>query len=124
MASRNSTQMTPSGSNTLVSPMITTLADPPTRLMDGAAMDYFLIEMVNTLRSSSNVATARAQKVEQEMIDAGLLPPPPPPASSKKENRDSIGSSRSGKPVDDEEEPLRMRLESIGMHVGANITER
>lgn len=107
--------------------MVATLAEPPVRLMDGAAMDYFLIEMVNTLRNSSAVATARAQKVEQEMIDAGLLPPPPPPTSTKKENRDSTGSlaSRSDKPgVSEEDEPLRMRLESIGMHVGANITER
>ena len=104
--------------------MIATLADPPLRLMDGAAMDYFLIEMINTLRTSSAVAAARSQEIEREMVDAGLLPPPPPPSSLKKENRDSVGGLTAKGPVTDEEEGLRVRLESIGMHVGANITER
>jgi hypothetical protein len=116
MASRNSAQIQPNA--------IAAMADPPLRLMDGAAMDFFLIEMVNTLRTSSAVATARAQTVEQEMIDAGLLPPPPPPSSLKHQNRDSVGSLSLRSTKEDEEEPLRMRLESIGMHVGANIAER
>jgi trafficking protein particle complex subunit 6 len=111
-------------SNSSVSPLIATLADPPVRLMDGAAMDYFLIEMVNTLRISSAVASARAQKIEQDMINAGLLAPPPPLQTSKKENRTSGGSLSLRKPVDDEDEGLRLRLESIGIHVGSNITER
>jgi len=107
--------------------MIATLADPPMRLVDGAAMDYFLIEMVNTLRISSAVASSRAQKLEQEMIETGLLPTPPPPPSFKKDNRDSTGSLTSHTvkgPADDDDEGLRIRLESIGMHVGANVTER
>ncbi|KAF9481253.1 TRAPP complex subunit trs33 [Pholiota conissans] len=110
------------------------LADPPVHHIDGAAMDYFLIEMVATLRESAAVATARAKKVEQEMVDAGLIPPPlPVPSSLKKDNsaRDSVTSlaSRSGSAsgkgtLDEEEEPVRQRLEAIGMHVGANFSER
>jgi hypothetical protein len=93
--------------------------------MDAAAMDYFLIEAVRTLRHSSAVAEARAKKVEDEMIDAGLIPPPPPPQVKAKKDaqRDSIGTGTSA-PSDDEDEGLRARLEAIGLHVGANITER
>ena len=109
------------------------LADPPIRQIDGAAMDYFLIELVATLRESAAVATARSKKVEQEMIEAGLIPRPTPvPSSHKKEKespaRDSVtrtGSAAGGKSVvDEEEEPVRQRLEAIGMHVGANFAER
>ena len=111
------------------------LADPPIRQIDGAAMDYFLIELVATLRESAAVATARSKKVEQEMLEAGLIPPPAPvPSSLKKEKdssaRDSVtslasktGSTAGGKSVEDEE-PVRQRLEAIGMHVGANFSER
>lgn len=109
------------------------LADPPTRYIDTAAMDYLLIEMVATLRESAAVATARQKKIEREMVEAGLLPPPAPvPTALKKETaRDSVTSvasrtgSASGKaPLDEEEEPVRQRLETIGMHVGSNFTER
>lgn len=91
-------------------------------------MDYFLIELVSTLRASSAVAVARAKKVEQEMIEAGLLspmPPVPPAVPSKRDSLASITSKAEGKTaVDDEDEALRLRLESIGMHVGANVAER
>lgn len=110
------------------------LADPPMRLMDGAAMDYFQIELVEALRHSSSVATARAKKIEQEMIESGLIPPPPPPAPTlrvkKDVQRESLTSNASQSaiasksPLDEEEEELRVRLEAIGLHVGANITER
>ena len=102
------------------------MADTPVRFMDGAAFDFFLIEMVNTLRASSAHAQARARKAEQEMIDAGLLPAPLPTPAVRKEHRDSTTSlaSKAATKVDDEEEGLRLRLEAIGMHVGANITER
>ncbi|KDR68823.1 hypothetical protein GALMADRAFT_78072 [Galerina marginata CBS 339.88] len=109
------------------------LADPPMRQIDGAAMDYFLIEMVATLRESAAVATARSKKIEQEMMEAGLVPAPiPVPSSLKKESaRDSVTSlvSRTGSAagkgtLDEDEEPVRLRLEAIGMHVGANFSER
>jgi hypothetical protein len=101
------------------------LADPQSRLVDAAAMDYFLIEAVQTLRHSSAVAEARAKKVENEMVEAGLIPPPPPTQTKAKKDaqRDSIGIGSSA-PSDDEDEGLRARLEAIGLHVGANITER
>ena len=119
--------MNASTSSAALSASIVALADPPARLMDGPAMDYFLIEMVNTLRASSTVALARTKKIEQEMIEAGLLQPTltvPPPVPSK---RDSLASTTSSKPegkVSEEEEALRIRLESIGVHVGANVAER
>ncbi|KAI0666187.1 transport protein particle component [Trametes maxima] len=94
-------------------------------------MDYFVIEMVNTLRASSAIATARAKKVEQEMIDAGLMPAPAPapPALKKDKIRDSMGSNASRSSLskegqEGEDEELRARLEAIGVHVGANMAER
>ena len=115
-----------------ISPTLAALADPPNRQVDAAVMDYFLIEMVNTLRASSAVATARSKKIEQEMMDAGLLPPPAPVPPAKKESaRDSTTSLLStprvggrATPADEEDEALRTRLEAVGIHVGANYTER
>jgi hypothetical protein len=99
-------------------PSLATLADSQPRLMDAAAMEYFLIEAVQTLRHSSEVADSRAQKIQDEMIEAGLLPPPQVRAK-KDAQRDSVGTG-----TDDGEEGLRARLEAIGLHVGACITER
>jgi hypothetical protein len=106
-------------------PSLVALADPQPRSVDAAAMDYFLIEAVQTLRHSSAVADARAKKVEDEMIEAGLIPPPPSTQlkSKKDAQRDSFGAGSSA-PGDEEEEGVRTRLEAIGYHVGANITER
>ncbi|KZT09064.1 transport protein particle component [Laetiporus sulphureus 93-53] len=128
MSSRTSFQNSATGSSASASSLVS-MADPPLRQMDGAAVDYFLIEMVHTLRASSAVATARAKKVERDMIEAGLLPSPPPASSSLRDvQRDSAGSlaSRGGgkATVEDEDEGVRTRLEAIGMHVGANMTER
>ncbi|KAI0757475.1 transport protein particle component [Daedaleopsis nitida] len=132
MAARNSFQNTttrPSSTTSSV-PSLAAVADPAPRYVDGAAMDYFVIEMVNTLRASSAVATARTKKIEQEMIDAGLMPAPAavPPALKKNQLRDSVGSDGSrasiSKDAKDEDEELRARLEAIGMHVGANMAER
>ncbi|KIJ60121.1 hypothetical protein HYDPIDRAFT_117584 [Hydnomerulius pinastri MD-312] len=119
MASRSSLHMNPGSGSALA-----LLADPPTRLIDGAAMDYFLIEAVNALRASSAVAAARAQKIEQEMAEAGLVPPPPP--AKPQNHRDSVGSTtaRSTTLVDEEDEGVRSRLEAIGLHVGGNFAER
>ncbi|TBU48738.1 transport protein particle component [Dichomitus squalens] len=133
MASRNSFQTPanrPSSSTSSV-PSLAAVADPPPRYIDGAAMDYFVIEMVNTLRASSAVATARVKKVEKDLVDAGLMPPsaPAPPTLKKSQLRDSIGSDASLHPVSkdgncEDDEELRARLEAIGMHVGANMAER
>jgi len=106
-------------------PSLPALADPQPRLMDAAAMEYFLVEAVHTLRQSSAVADSRAQKIEDEMVEAGLIPPPPPSKGKAKKDaqRDSVSIGPLA-PSEDEEEGLRARLEAIGMHVGANITER
>ncbi|KAI9059536.1 transport protein particle component [Trametes sanguinea] len=133
MSSRNSFQSTANRASSSMStvPSLAAVADPPPRYVDGAAMDYFVIEMVNTLRASSAVATARAKRVEQEMIDAGLMPTPAPalPTLKKEKMRDSMGSNLSLSSLskggqDNDEEELRARLEAIGMHVGANMAER
>lgn len=94
-------------------------------------MDYFVIEMVSALRASSAVAAARAKKLEQDIIEAGLVPAPSHvPPTLKDTHRDSVGSTSSkvsgGKAaaLDEEEEAVRSRLEAIGMHVGANVAER
>ncbi|KAG5643048.1 hypothetical protein DXG03_001626 [Asterophora parasitica] len=128
--------MAPSiATSSLVPASLAALADPPIRQIDAAVMDYFLIELVNTLRESSAVATARTKKIEQEMVEAGLIPAPaasaPAPPAKKENARDSTTSLNSsskgtGKPpvLDEEEEAVRVRLEAIGLHVGANFTER
>ena len=128
------TTTTMSSTQPAASLSLATLADPPIKQMDTAAMDYFLIEMVATLRESAAVATARQKKIEQEMLENGLIPPPAPvPMTLKKDSsaRDSVTSlvSRSGSAagkgsLDDDEEPVRQRLEAIGMHVGGNFSER
>lgn len=134
MSSRNSLQAPTIPASSLVTPSLAALADPPIRQVDAAAMDYLLIELVNILRDSSAVATARSRKIEQEMIEAGLIPPPaptPPVPPLKTGPRDSVTSlnSRSGSAtgksvLDEEDEAVRTRLEAIGVHVGANFTER
>ncbi|KAJ7784642.1 TRAPP complex subunit trs33 [Mycena metata] len=136
MAARSSTQIPPAISATSLVPQnLVALADPPTHQIDGAVMDYFLIELVNTLRASAAVATERAKKIEAEMVEAGLIPAPSaPPHPLKKEvasARDSVTSlnsraSTGGRmsSADEAEEAVRSRLEAIGLHVGANFTER
>lgn len=133
MASRTSFQnpATRPNSSTSSVPSLAAVADPPARYVDGAALDYFVIEMVNTLRASSAVAVARTKKVEKELADAGLMPPTVhvPPALKRSQLRDSVGSDISRNSVtqnhrDDDEEEVRVRLETIGMHIGANMAER
>jgi hypothetical protein len=123
-------------SSTLNLALLTSDAAP--RLADGAAYDYLLIESVRALRASSAVAAARARRVEQEMVDAGLIPPPPVPKGVHSDGADGVGNRASmgstmasvaigkGKtePGDDDEEGVRKRLEAIGLHVGSNLTER
>lgn len=137
MSSRNSLPVPSSSSS--VPPHLAALAtfsDPPTRHVDGAMMDYFLIETVNALRESSKIALTREREREKEMIEAGLIPPPALPVKETKDSavsaRDSTGSLASTKggkvaaagPVDEEEEALKVRLETIGIHVGSNFSER
>ncbi|KAJ7366782.1 TRAPP complex subunit trs33 [Mycena albidolilacea] len=137
MASRSSATIVPSTSaGTLAPQNLVALADPPVRQIDAAVMDYFIIELVNTLRASAAVATERSKKIEAEMVEAGLIPAPPvlPPQPLKKDApsaRDSTTSLNSrastggrASVADEAEEAVRTRLEAIGLHVGANFTER
>jgi ribosomal protein L12E/L44/L45/RPP1/RPP2 len=100
------------------------------RHVDGAAMDYFLIELVETIRLSSVVATARQKKIEQEMIQAGFVPPSAAQMQAKKDALGLSGESPAGRGSNgkskesEEDESVRVRLEAIGVHVGANFTER
>ncbi|CUA71396.1 Trafficking protein particle complex subunit 6B [Mus musculus] [Rhizoctonia solani] len=79
--------------------------------------------MVRTLRDSASVARKRETELEEEMIENGLLERKAPVVASSK--GDSISSIPTAKgALDENEEALRVRLESIGMHVGANLVER
>ena len=89
---------------------LATLANPLVAQIDSAAYDYLLIELIPTLRSSA-VATTRTKALEAEMQRAHLIQP-----SADKE-KEKGGEN-------DPDEPLKARLESIGMHVGANLVER
>ncbi|KAF6758834.1 trafficking protein particle complex subunit 6B [Ephemerocybe angulata] len=138
MASRPST-------SSLAPISLATLSDPPIKLIDGAAFDYFLIEMASTLRESAAFATARTKRIEAEMLEAGLIPAATPAvtqsiskkagggAAGPRDSVTSLSSTRGGKStsssaaasaVDEEDEPLRARLETIGMHVGTCFAER
>ncbi|KAG8950509.1 Trafficking protein particle complex subunit 33 [Tulasnella sp. 419] len=107
-----------STSTSLMSSALSSLAEPEPKLVDGIALDYLLIELVQTLRQSTLVATSKLRAREKEMVDAGLIPPTPPIPPSKKESKGK------GPEDDEEEEALRIRLESIGATVGGNVAER
>ncbi|CAE6492148.1 unnamed protein product [Rhizoctonia solani] len=99
------------------------IAYPNPKQVDGAVYDILLIEMVRTLRDSASVARRRETELEEEMIENGLLERRVPVATSSR--GDSVSSVPTAKGVlDEDEEALRVRLESIGMHVGANLAER
>ncbi|KAG8835781.1 Trafficking protein particle complex subunit 33 [Serendipita sp. 399] len=88
---------------------LTSLADPVSTQIDGALFDYFLVEIVNTLKQSSAVATRRQKELEDEMAKANLLPGPP---TQRVQVQDTA------------EEALKLRLEGIGAQVGASLVER
>jgi hypothetical protein len=111
----------------MASSQLAALADSGPRMMDRPAMDYFLIELVPTLRASAAVAQARAQRQEQEMVDAGLLPPAPPgkgPQSAVSRSSAALTSAVTKEKPEEEEDVVRKRLDAIGQHIGANIVER
>lgn len=103
------------------------------RKVDAAALDYLIIELTNTLKRSSVVATERTRRHEAQLIEAGLLAPIPPRKEAAV--RDSAGSSgsvvsttrggnvtKSG--LSEAEEAVRQRLETMGTIVGGNLAER
>lgn len=132
--------------SSLVTPTLALLADPPVRQVDAAAMDYLLIEMVQTLRDSEAVASDRLKKAEDEMIQAGFMPPTVAAREKQRKEKEkrekeklrestgsgastpalgvSVGAGKGSVEEDAAEEGLRTRLEAIGVHVGGNIAER
>lgn len=95
--------------------------------VDAAIQDYLFMEAVNTLRVSSAVARERLKKKEAEMVKEGLLIAPTP--SSAVTVAPNTPPSRANTPgkgqvVSVEEEDLRVRLDAMGAHVGANLAER
>ncbi len=100
-------------SPSLVSPSLSKLADSSPHEIDGAVLDYLVIELVDTFRSSAASARARFQRHEQDMISAGFLP-----QSAKRK------AEQSGSGYYDDDQAIVARLEHAGKHVGANLTER
>ena len=58
------------------------------------------------------------------MVDAGLLPEPTPAKTPRESINSATGNNRKTPTVDEAEEAIRVRLETMGMHAGANYTER
>jgi hypothetical protein len=132
---------TPSTSS-LITPSLLALSDasPNKNQIDASVQDYFLIELVHTLRRSSQVARERARKREEEMMLNGLLPPVSASGTAASATntsglasagaRVSMGSpggtmaAGAKAPVSEEEEAIRSRLDALGVHVGANLAER
>jgi hypothetical protein len=92
--------------------------------VDGIVYDVLLIEMVRTLRESASVARKREKELEEEMIENGLFERKAPILETTTRDSVSGGLPAAKGVVDDDEEALRIRLESIGMHVGTNLVER
>jgi hypothetical protein len=64
--------------------------------------------------------------IKDESIPRDFSLPAKEPKETPRDSMTSISSKTASKlqPADDEEEALRARLEAIGMHVGANFSER
>ncbi|KAF8584976.1 transport protein particle component [Ramaria rubella] len=119
--------------SSLVTPELLAISDVPSNQhqIDASVQDYFLIELVHTLRRSSQVARDRRKKREEEMIANGLLPSTFAAGganTSPSASRSSVGSpgtvGGTKPPVNEEEEAIKVRLEALGVHVGANLAER
>ena len=67
---------TPSASS-LITLSLLALSDAPSNQhqVDASMQDYFLIELMQTLRHLSQVTRERARQQEEEMVANGLLPP-------------------------------------------------
>ncbi|KAG8905836.1 Trafficking protein particle complex subunit 33 [Tulasnella sp. 403] len=115
----------PATSSVLATPAVIALAEDNTKLVDGAAFDYFSIELVRTLRESSKTATERIRVREEEMIAAGLLSPSAASVPASFEGKkDVIAPGQEARQVESDEEALRVRLENIGAIAGGNLAER
>ena len=134
----NTSYSTPSASSvSLIAPSLhplVTTSPTSIKLVDASLQDYLLIEAIHTLRASSAVARERIKKREDEMIRNGLLPANYASTNgrgggvegAKKSTTNLAAGAGAGKsaPLSEEEEALKMRLEALGAHAGANIIER
>ncbi|GJJ13810.1 hypothetical protein Clacol_008067 [Clathrus columnatus] len=92
--------------------------------IDISVQDYLLIEAVNTLRASSAAARERIKTREEEMIREGLLVISASGSSAGGPNTPILPNTPGKHTISAEEEDLRVRLDAMGAHVGANIAER
>lgn len=131
--------------SSLITPSLLAITDGPSTQsqIDASVQDYFLIELVHTLRRSSQVARDRLKKREEEMLANGLLPPSVSLTGSATASghasassglgsgaktslgtMSTVGGASAKAPVNEEEEAIRLRLDALGAHVGANVAER
>ena len=129
--------------SSLITPSLLSLTDEPLNQnqIDASVQDYFLIELMHTLRHSSRVARDKLKQREEDMLVNGLLTSTLAAAGSTgasgqgpegfgSTSKMSLGSSTaaggaSAKPsANDEDEAVRIRLDALGAHVGANLAER
>ncbi|KAG8695411.1 Trafficking protein particle complex subunit 33 [Ceratobasidium sp. 394] len=116
---------TPRTPSPTAAPTLRSLAYPTQKQVDAVVYDVLLIEMVRTLRESASVARKRERELEEEMVENGLIEKKVAPGAAPATTRDSISSVPATKSTaDEDEEAVRVRLESIGVHVGTNIVER
>ena len=119
----------PSTTNALVNPALQHLADDAPRLMDAVVLDFLLIEMVPILKQSTTASLKKIREAENEMIEAGLLSPPAPthpipPGLKGAALQEAIDDQRRIQIEEEDNEALRLRLESIGVSVGGTLAER
>lgn len=105
------------------------LAIPAPRFIASSSLDYLLIAAVEALRHSSHVASERLKAVEKELREAELLPQLVIPAKENKPISSVVAGTSTSEAagvntVDEQEEAVRVRLETIGSHVGASFIER
>jgi trafficking protein particle complex subunit 6 len=129
--------------SSLITPSLLALTGSPSSQsqsqIDASLQDYLLIELVHSLRRSSQVARDRLKKREDEMLANGLLPSTSAAAGSALAAGQVSAGLGSKTPLrglsaaagatanvsaSEEEEAIRVRLEALGAHVGANLAER
>lgn len=125
--------------SSLITPSLLAITDASSTQsqIDASVQDYFLIELVHTLRRSSQVARDRHKKREEEMLANGLLPPSvvlaggasgsgqtPGGLRTPLGGLSAAGGTSAKAPVNEDEEAVRLRLDALGAHVGANVAER
>ena len=137
-----------SGIAQLVTPHARDTSLAPNRQVDASAIDYLTTEMTYTLQESAQVAAKRLLRHREELREAGFpiqssssLPPGGADSSSANGAQRSVSqapailaanasrrfsslSLHNGPSEEEVDVELTARLELIGYHVGANMSER